>query len=934
MKKILKWAFTFFGIALVSQVSAQIVTSSIPLQRLNAGVLQTASTNIPIGSTVAFPWTAIINNVNIVTNPVTFTVSNLPAYSSDFVWTAKGDIASQNSPLNLDVRANTLSFAVGNVNRANRNIGASLQSVNDRGQSKGMITFSYTYPPQNLATGDTCVKVARIRASFTIDLVKQFVYTTVPAATGNTSVSLITGPACLQPLTNYTYSVEATMQDNPFVGIGIDQYNWDFSEITGATFQYSSTDYSSITIRTGTTVPASANLYCYHGQSNTPTARGQAPNNRTNCAFSSVRLQSGIANPVVRMTSNNLTFIPSPVTLSTTGSNCLAFVTQPNTTTNVTFSVTQVSGLQYDWDFGQSGNSANFWNTNPATSGPSLPYKIVNATSITISNINNNPGTIILTVRGGCGGNQTFTYNINRIPPTQVSGLISLNNCTNQGVFTTAGFATGSGVANLNSFSWTPVTVAPAPNWVFTGGGTILRPGAIPPATPQTTPGAYILNLSFGGGCTAVPYKINIRPAAVTLTSPSGLCTSVPSATNLTFAPAVTSGYTYSVTGLNNSVSPASGGNTTTLNRLSGAANGNLTATYTVPASSPACSAPAAVFSIGAVVQPTSVTTPTACIGSGLPGITAEVNIGNAQNYGTYTITRTGGANSILRDPTNNATINSVSGLVPTGNILNVPISRTEVTATLGNYTISHNVPGCTSSTTAITLMRNDGFNPNAPTTPVNQQVINLNPLNLSSNGILAIQPPAIATPTSFQTVWNTPISTNAGWYFTRNCVLGTPTSATENILLTAGGINPQNTTWSLNTATGATINYGVQGTVQFTGGTCQYRQCRPLAGWAQSPGVGNNQSEKALSARKSLPTQIGSIYPNPNKGEFKVVFNQKRETGEAKLILLDASGREVRKIEVNSKEVSFRENLPTGNYNLLIQVGDKVYSEKIIITD
>jgi hypothetical protein len=51
-------------------------------------------------------------------------------------------------------------------------------------------------------------------------------------------------------------------------------------------------------------------------------------------------------------------------------------------------------------------------------------------------------------------------------------------------------------------------------------------------------------------------------------------------------------------------------------------------------------------------------------------------------------------------------------------------------------------------------------------------------------------------------------------------------------------------------------------------------------------------------------------------------------------LILLDASGREVRKIEVNSKEVSFRENLPTGNYNLLIQVGDKVYSEKIIITD
>jgi hypothetical protein len=72
-------------------------------------------------------------------------------------------------------------------------------------------------------------------------------------------------------------------------------------------------------------------------------------------------------------------------------------------------------------------------------------------------------------------------------------------------------------------------------------------------------------------------------------------------------------------------------------------------------------------------------------------------------------------------------------------------------------------------------------------------------------------------------------------------------------------------------------------------------------------------------------------IYPNPSNGHFTVELNGEKET--AILKLLDATGKEVYKEEVNNKGINtFKLNLRTGVYFLIVTEGSKSLTQKLFI--
>lgn len=868
MKKILKMAILFAGFGLGNEVLGQTITSSTALQTLNTttGVLNAASTNINPFSTVAFPW--LPNGANSSpTAQRTFTVTGLPAGASNFVWTVQGD-------LQISTGGTTNSVTLGNVNLTPRStvdgLGNVIATPSDLSQSKGRIAFSYTFTP--VGTGGPCSGVVST-GSFYFDVIKQFSNTTNSPQNANNTAPII-GPTCLQPNTNYTYSVDETMQDNPNVPIGIDRYTWDFSQVIGATFRYASSDNSSITFRTGATVPSSATIRCFFGQANCLPAQ----TNTALHAFSSLQLFAGSGTPTVTL-SGAATGTISPSTGISSPSICIP--TTAAGTGALTFTVTQQGTSTYTWSFGTyNGNNPsniNGWNTNPAATG-NLPFTRT-GTSLSIANIGNQPGTVTLTV-AGCGLPQTYTYHINR--SHSVSSSVTLGpNCINPAGTVSASLATN---ASQNVLNWTANA-----NFTFPAAvnGTTIT------ANPGAIPNSYLLPVGFFGCASPTQsYTVNVRPTAIT-SSPATLC--IPrngTAFPITFTPAGTNQYSYSITGTGNTLngptltSVAGSNNVVNVQRTTTALGGTLTPTFTAAAGC-AFTAPPITISTAPVVP---TVTPPSCVNGNVPNSNAVLTIPTHLGAGTYTVNFVSG--QAVLSPSGNYTPNA-------SNQITVPVSATVIG--IGTYTVTHSIPGCgTAQTSANFTVDNQTGRPSilaAVPSPPN---------------LLIIPTPALA-------------------YRYLNCTTGT--NLATNAFNSANPINlATNPTaqWVFSVTSGTGNSLGFEGTVLSGAASgCVHRVCTTI-NYSNKPGRGGMGN--VIDSKLNLPSALGKIYPNPNGGEFAIQIFKEIEGNEAKAFVYDSKGILVAELRLEKGENKIQQKLAFGTYTLVSSLEGQNYIDRIVV--
>ncbi|XZF14304.1 T9SS type A sorting domain-containing protein [Chitinophagaceae bacterium MMS25-I14] len=582
---------------------------------------------INAGDNVAMPWVTPAGAQNA---GYLFTISGIPAGATNFTWSTKGDLTQ---PAGISSTATTSSATIKHNNTIVRS-----SSTTDLGQSKGRIYFSYTIP------GSPCGSFI-----YSFDVFKQFAGTNVDGTASSPDMPKIVGPGCILPNTQYTYSIDPIMSDNLSAQIGMDRYFWDISQV-GAVTSYQSTDSSSITFITGATVPTTCTIKCGLGMSNynplQTTAALQAVASKTILASAgtpTVTLSGAATGAIVSGT---------PRCVNTNGS----------VVTPLTFSVTPQPGAIYTWTFGTVGangtGSVNGWNNGSAGTAPFTST----GTSLTIANIFNQPGTVTLKVMDACGIATYYYYEVKRTLTAADANLVSLSaNCLTPG---SSAAVTLASSASLNSLVWTA-------NPLFSLSATTAGP------LGTTAPGSYTLNAGFLGCASSVPYTMNVKPATVTITTPSPLCfpRNTAGTNNVTATPTAASGYTWTtsagtITGSSNVAS------LTTVNT----SPFTLSAVYTVV---PGCATSSAATP--AYLQPVTptVTLPT-CISSSPFAITVT----NYPGYGSYTLTYVSGTNFLGSYTVSGGTIN----VIPNG------LSGS------GVYTVSHTSGSCTAAGTNVTI--------------------------------------------------------------------------------------------------------------------------------------------------------------------------------------------------------------------------------------
>ncbi len=321
-------------------------------------------------------------------------------------------------------------------------------------RSKGRVRITYTTPPCN--------------SYIEFDIYKRY-----PAGTGlENYIPEIVGPDCLLPNETYTYSVDQIASDNIGDAIGVDDYYWDGIP-AGATTVYTSADNSSITFTTGSSVPSSVTLKCCYGKANpwggTPgtcvtKAIGMEPVEPAYTTAPPVCLNTGTS-------SFNVTLAPSSVI-----SGAIYTWTAPGTT----------------WVLSQSGTSNQ---------------------DLTITGVDNNPGTLVLTIKNGICPEAVFTYDIKRnfVTPLTISG----SNCVDAGSTYTYSLPAN---ALLNDTDWILPT-----GWTITGGnGTNSSVNIlIPTGTPA---GTYTLTAKSDDCSGTVSRTVRVRPATPVFTNTTPDC--------------------------------------------------------------------------------------------------------------------------------------------------------------------------------------------------------------------------------------------------------------------------------------------------------------------------------------------------------------------------------------------------------------------------
>ena len=540
-------------------------------------------------------------------------------------WSLAGDLSIQtSSPYNAAVQSAGATGSL-NIQSYNKRLRSAEQPSTDQplldprwGRSKGRISLSYTQTPCNSA--------------ITFDVYKRY------TGTAPSALPPIVGPDCLLPDTVYTYSVDQIASDNAGDGIGFDNYYWSGFP-SGSANVYYSADESSVTFRTGATVPSNVVLRCAYGRANPWDGQASA----THTTF----------------VTKTIGAIPSAPTFTTAPPSCLP---TGSSSFNVTIASSSIlAGYTYTWS--AVGTS---W---------SLVQSGTQNANVTVSGLDNNPGTLTLTIDNGVCLPAVFEYPINRnfVSPLAITG----NTCVSAGT--------------NNSYSIPSNALINNTTWTLPSGWSIVSsnsPGStvVIQVPSGTAAGAYTLTArSTDCPGTAISLTVNVRPATPSYISPTTCVVrnGGPAVTYTTTASPGATSYSWTFpTGW----TPATATTTTPTVSVTPGGTGStglLVSVIAIGASG--CNSATASLSVSYVpITPSSITT--SCFNFGVAGQTT-VAVANAPSpfYGSYTVTSS---------PTTLLTGYSYNG--STGLIT----LNTSASAPAGTYnlTITHNSPSCGSS--------------------------------------------------------------------------------------------------------------------------------------------------------------------------------------------------------------------------------------------
>ena len=313
---------------------------------------------------------------------------------------------------------------------------------------------------------------------------------------------IIDNTSCLKINTQYTFSVDQIASDNANDAIGFDSYYWSGLP-TGSTIDYYSADFSSITFTTGATIPLSSDLKCCFGRAN-PTYDGGVSNSVAN----GTTIQPH--NTCVTINLKPAAVAPAIISTTLTGGNLFptnSYNCLPTSQNSFTVNYTPLAGSTYTWAIINGVG----WNLTTT------------ASSITVTGIDNNPGSIKLTVNNGCTP-VDFIYQINRSFVAPSIAISPANACLLAGsttTFVTNGLGNGTNWALTSLVNNVPVPVTGATFTASTvGSSTSLF-------IPSTTP-VSVYTLTANGNATgtyvtcggSISTPIYIKPLAPS--TPSG----------------------------------------------------------------------------------------------------------------------------------------------------------------------------------------------------------------------------------------------------------------------------------------------------------------------------------------------------------------------------------------------------------------------------
>jgi hypothetical protein len=743
-------------------------------------------------------------------------------------------------------------------------------------RSKGRVTVAYS---------------ATCGGSITFDVYKVYA-PTVALVTGNpaiqpTNVPKIVGnTTCLLPSKQYTYSVDQIASDNANDAIGFDSYYWSGLP-AGATINYYSADFSSITFTTGTIVPTTSTLKCCYGRVN-PTWDGGVSN-----YFGGASHQTCVS----------IELVPAPVAPAFSATTLSSAVTTLNSgltgclqTGQNSFTVTYPNppiGTTYTWSVINTGWS--FSNNTTAT------------TTTTFSGIDNNPGEIKLTVNNGSCNPVSFIYQINR---TFVStGTIPLvispaNTCV------LAGSSTSFSINGLgNGTTW---TILPS-----LGTGTYINPTTVGSSMvlnlPSTATGAYTLTatgnttgtyLTCGG---SISTSIYIKPVAPSI--PSGAtcvvrnggvaqtytCSTVTGATGYQWS--FPSGWSASTV-------------TTTLPTVTIIPNGNTNSgsvsVVALGVTGSGCnSASSPTLAINYSVIAPTITEKPSCYNVNMSSL-VTVNVTNAPNpfFGAYTVTLTpAGATTTPASTPNYA----VASSVVFSNAVSPNTISFNTTDTLANIISNPTIVSPPPGTYDLWITFNTGASGGTCTATASTKIqIIIPPANTATLGY-NYTPGTSGSDLYF--VNSAPAGSTYIWHIGNNVILG----ANNNSISLLGNAGLAGRVSVDVTPLPATIGTcsSITRLISVSGATHGLKQAPPI------------------KVTKNLDGVV--VYPNPSAGNFTIELENVKQAAFG--ILTDMNGKQIAVYLLQKGENNLQnEGLAKGTYILSINIDGVNQAKKIVI--
>ena len=728
---------------------------------------------------------------------------------------------------------------------------SSTEALNPKwGRSKGQVRVSWSQPPCN--------------NFITFDVFKTF----------TTSLPTIVGPSCIKPNTDYTYSVDRIVSDNPNDNIGFDSYYWQgipASWVSGSgTNFYNSADNSSISFRTGATV-SEFKLACYFGRVNPNTNDGgvsninQVPATPVHTTGDAILIRVSPSAPQFTAVTNLSTL----ATLLNSQTACLA-TGLPSSATTPTFSLTYpnpAAGQIYTWSAQNSG-----WTWTTSAVGTTSTLLSVN------TNNSNNPEQFTLTITGNNCDPVIINYQINRdfVAPLAI---------TPTGATTTTGCidSTSSG----NTFTISPNAASNSIVWSIDPStplaGVTLQNTTATTVTVNATganTGTFNLRAKSGVGACAsiISLPISVKPVTPTISGANCIvqgstaqqtytCVATPGATYTWVFPAGWRATSFSTTTNSIIVTPAS---------ASAVLNGAITVTANGNAT---CNNTATLDINYQAVAPTGVTA--GCFSVGIAG-TGSVTITNGQSTGNYTATL-------------------IATIAGSTNVITSAVTTTLNTPSAGLTTLSFSTSALVTGTYNIVITHNSGCTITAATTTT---------LTIAGNGA-TISPSFGPTTDSYFAINSIP---NAQFeWFVCDIPSGICTSVgSNNITLTLNG--------AILTAT-QQANRQICVNVFSSGSTCKTRVC-----------IGSGtHARQANTVVKIEETEEVAIYPNPSRGAFTIKIVAVKEKATA--IMYTNDGKKVREFSLVQGENKIeRDGLVTGNYYIIIDLDGKNVMKQILI--